>query len=144
MSPRSKLLFLLLVIVQAAHSVEEYVTRLFETFAPARLVAGLVSHDLALGFVVINAAFLAIGAWCYVGPVRAGGLAGRVAAVVWVAIELANSLGHITIAALSGAYFSGLLTAVLLLGTAVCLAISLLADRTRGKPVAVSTMESTR
>ena len=135
MSPRSKMLFLLLVIAQVAHSVEEYVTRLFEVFAPARFVSGLVSEDLALGFVVINAAFIGIGAWCYVGPVRAGGAAGRIAAAVWVAIELANSLGHVTIAVLSGAYFSGLLTAVLLMVTAVCLAFSLLADRRRGEPV---------
>ena len=136
MSPRSKVLFLLLVIAQAAHSVEEYVTRLFEVFAPARFVSGLVSEDLALGFVVINAAFIGVGAWCYVGPVRAGGVAGRIAAAVWVAIELANSLGHATIAALSGAYFSGLLTAVLLMVLAVCLAFSLLADRRRAEPVA--------
>src|SRR5262245_42829234 len=118
MSPRSKLFFLLLVILQAAHSVEEYVTRLFEVFAPARFVSGLVSDDLSLGFAVINAVFVAVGAWCYVGPVRAGGVAGQVIAAVWVAIELANSLGHITIAAVSGAYFSGSLTAALLLITA--------------------------
>jgi uncharacterized protein (DUF2062 family) len=136
MSPRSKLLFFALVIAQAAHSVEEYVTRLFEAFAPARFVSGLVSQDLALGFVVINAVFIGVGAWCYVGPVRAGGAAGRIAAAAWVAIELANSLGHVTIAALSGAYFSGLLTAVLLMVTAVCLLFSLLADRRRREPVA--------
>ena len=136
MSPRSKLLFLALVIAQTAHSVEEYVTRLFETFAPARFVSGLVSDDLALGFVVINTAFIVIGAWCYVGPVRAGGFAGRIAAAVWVAIELANSVGHLTIAALRGAYFSGSVTAVLLLATAGCLAFSLLAEGKRGEPVA--------
>ena len=143
MSARSKLLFLVLVIVQAAHSVEEYVTRLFEIFAPARFVAGLVSDDLALGFVVFNALFLVIGAWCYVGPVRAGGVAGRAAAVVWIAIELANSVGHITIAVSSGAYFSGSATAVPLLVTAVCLALSMLADRRRVERVAASTMGST-
>src|SRR5262245_37734959 len=136
MSPRSKLLFLVLVIAQATHSVEEYVTRLFEIFAPARFVSGLVSDDLALGFVVINAVFIAVGAWCYVAPVRGGGVAGQVAAAVWVAIEFANSLGHLTIAASRGAYFSGSLTAVLLMVAAGCLAFSLLADRRRGAPVA--------
>jgi uncharacterized protein with HXXEE motif len=136
MSPRSKLLFLLLVIVQAAHSVEEYLTRLFEVFAPARFVSGLVSDELALGFAVVNAVFFGIGAWCYVGPVRAGGVAGQVAAAAWIVIELANGISHIGIAAASGAYFSGSVTAVLLLVTAVCLAFSLLADRKRGVPVA--------
>ena len=135
MSPRSKLFFFLLLIAQVAHSVEECLTRLFEVFAPARFVSGLVSEDLALGFAVVNAAFIGVGAWCYVGPVRAGGVAGQIAAAVWIAIELANGLGHITIAAMSGAYFSGSLTAVFLIVTAVCLAFSLLADTRRGAPV---------
>jgi Protein of unknown function with HXXEE motif len=136
MSPRSKLFFLLLVITQAVHSVEEYVTRLFDVFAPARFVSGLVSEDLALGFAVVNAAFVGVGAWCYVGPVRAGGVAGQIAAAVWIAVELANGAGHLAIAAASGAYFSGSLTAVLLVVTAACLAFSLLTDRRRGAPVA--------
>jgi hypothetical protein len=129
MSPRSKLLFLLLIIVQAAHSLEEYVTRLFEVFAPARFVSGLVSEDLALGFAVANAAVVGIGAWCYFGPVRAGGVAGQFAAVVWIVIELANGITHIAIAAVSGAYFSGSLTGVFLVVAATCLAFSLLKDR---------------
>jgi hypothetical protein len=134
-SPRSKLFFLLLVIAQAAHSVEEYVTRLFEVFAPARFVSGLVSEDLALGFAVVNAAFVGVGACCYAGPVRAGGVAGQIVAAVWIAIELANGVGHLAIAAASGAYFSGSLTAVLLVVTAACLAFSLFTDRRRA-PVA--------
>jgi len=136
MSPRSKLFFLLLVIAQAAHSVEEYVTRLFEIFAPARFVSGLVSEDLALGFAIVNAAFVGIGAWCYGGPVRTGGAAGQMAAAAWIAIELANGIGHLGIAAVSGAYFSGSLTAVLLVVAAASLAFSLLTDRRRGAPVA--------
>ena len=136
MSPRSKFFFLFLVIAQAAHSVEEYVTRLFEVFAPARFVSGLVSEDLALGFAVVNAVIVAVGAWCYVGPVRAGGAAGQTVAAVWIAIELANGVAHLAIAAASGAYFSGSLTAGLLLVTAACLAFSLLTDRKRGVPVA--------
>jgi hypothetical protein len=136
MSPRSKRLFLLLVIAQATHSVEESVTRLFEVFAPARFVSGLVSEDLALGFAVVNAAIVAVGAWCYVGPVRAGGVAGQIVAAAWIAIELANGVGHLAIAAASGAYFSGSLTAALLLVTAASLAFSLLTDRKRGVPAA--------
>jgi hypothetical protein len=136
MSPRSKLLFLLLVIAQVAHSVEEYVTQLFEVFAPARFVSGLFTENLPLGFAVVNAALVAIGAWCYLGPVRAGGAAGQTAAVLWIAIELVNGAVHIGIAASRGEYFSGSLTAVLLVITAACLAVSVLTDRRRGAPVA--------
>jgi hypothetical protein len=135
MSARSKLLFLLLVAAQAAHSVEEYVTRLFEVFAPARFVSGLVSADLALGFVAINSAFVVVGAWCYAGPVRAGGAAGRIAATVWVAVELANGLAHIGIAAANRAYFSGSATAVVLVVVAASLGLSL-RERVRSDSVA--------
>lgn len=34
---RTQLVFLLLILAQAAHSVEEYATRLYEVFPPARL-----------------------------------------------------------------------------------------------------------
>ena len=125
MSRRSQRLFLLLVIVQAAHSVEEYVTRLFDVFPPARWVSGLISNDLAMGFAIVNAAIVAAGVLCYVGPVRGGGSAGRVVAIVWSAIELANGFGHIAMATMAGGYFSGALTAVGLVATAGCLAFSL-------------------
>lgn len=43
-----------LVMTQAAHSVEEYAGRLWETFPPARFVIGLIFQDLERGFVAIN------------------------------------------------------------------------------------------
>src|SRR5919108_3737803 len=102
MSRRSKLLFLLLVITQAAHSLEEYLTRLFEVFPPARLVSGLISDDLAIGFALVNSVIIVGGVWCYVGPVRTGGGAGRVVASVWTVIELANGIGHVAMAIFAG------------------------------------------
>lgn len=129
MSERSKRLFLLLVAVQAAHSVEEYLTRLYEVFAPARFLSALISDDLAIGFVIINAAVIALGAWCYVGPVRSGLGAGTLLAWLWLVVESANGTGHILIAASTGSYFSGALTGVGLVATAACLAISLRIDK---------------
>ena len=82
-SRRSKLLFLLLIAVQAAHSVEEYAGRLYEVFPPARFVSGLVSGNLSLGFLVINVAIVGFGAWCYFGPVRSGLGAGWVWRPSW-------------------------------------------------------------
>ncbi len=40
---------LLVVIAQAAHSIEEYTFRLYEIFAPARFVNSLLSAKLARG-----------------------------------------------------------------------------------------------
>ena len=131
MSRRSKLLFLLLIAVQAAHSVEEYTGRLYEVFSPARFVSGLVSENLWVGFVVVNAAVIAVGAWCYFGPIRSGLSASWVVAWLWLTIELANGIGHISIAVWEWRYFPGALTAVGLVVAAVSLALSLRTDRAR-------------
>lgn len=40
--------FLALILVEAAHSLEEYVFRLYEVFAPARFISSLVSDDTAI------------------------------------------------------------------------------------------------
>jgi hypothetical protein len=132
MSRRSRMLFLFLVVAQLAHSVEEYLTRLFEVFAPARVVSALVHSDLAVGFVTINAVVVGVGIGCYAGPVRSGHEAGRLVAWLWVVIELVNGVAHIALAALARGYFSGAITAVVLVGTSACLAFSLRADSNRG------------
>ena len=114
--------FLLLIVIQAGHSVEEYVTGLYEVFAPARFVSGLISDDLSVGFAVINAALVAVGFWCYVWPVRSGGPHPRAWAWCWVTLELGNGLTHVVLALSARAYFPGALTPPLLVGTAAWLA----------------------
>jgi hypothetical protein len=59
---------LFLILAQGAHSIEEYVTRLYEVFGPARFVSSLVSSDLALGFLVVNGALVMFGLWCWAFP----------------------------------------------------------------------------
>jgi hypothetical protein len=130
------MLFLFLVVVRVAHSVEEYSTRLFEVFAPARILSGLVNSDLAVGFVTINAIIVGIGIWCYLGPVRHGREAARPVAWLWAVIELVNGVAHIALAVLASGYFSGAITAVGLVGTSACLAFSLKADGNRDAPIA--------
>ena len=67
---RIQLTFLALVAVQAVHSLEEYRGRLYEVFAPARLVSGLVSNDLERGFVIANLALVAFRLWCFLWPIQ--------------------------------------------------------------------------
>jgi hypothetical protein len=50
----------------------EYLTKSYEVLAPARFVSGLISNDLAVGFLVANAALVAFGLWCWAVPVRSG------------------------------------------------------------------------
>jgi hypothetical protein len=61
---RTRSAFAAVIGAQAAHSVEEYVLRLCDVFAPARFVSGLFSHDLATGFALANALVACHGAAC--------------------------------------------------------------------------------
>ena len=67
---RIQLTFLALVAAQAVHSVEEYAFRLYEVFAPARFVSGLISSDLQRGFAIGNLTLVAFGFWCFLWPIR--------------------------------------------------------------------------
>jgi len=115
--------FLLLILAQAAHSVEECVTRLYAVFTPARIVSNLVSDDAPLGFAVANAVIVAAGLLCWAGPVRAGWRIAPFVVWLWIIVELANGAAHSTMAAARGGYFAGVATAPLLLFFAGWLAV---------------------
>jgi hypothetical protein len=126
--------FLFLILTQAAHSIEEYVTRLYQVFAPARFVSGLISDNLALGFLAVNAALVAFGLWCWAVPVRSSWPAAMAFAWVWTVLELGNGLGHCGLALRQGSYFPGLITAPLLLLFASWLAVLQVRHARRGPP----------
>jgi len=125
MSWQSRWAFLALIAAQAAHSIEEYIFRLFDVFAPARFVSGLVSTNLGVGFAVANAALVLFGVWCYVARVRPGHPSARVFAWFWTVLELANGIGHSVLAFSRGGYFPGVTTAPVLLGLSAYLAFRL-------------------
>ena len=120
---KGQVVFLLLILAQAAHSVEEYVTKLYEVFAPARFVSGLVSANLGVGFVVFNAGLVGFGLWCWAFPVRSGWPAARGLAWFWVILELGNGIGHSVLALSRRGYFPGVATAPLLLVFAAWVAV---------------------
>jgi hypothetical protein len=122
---RGQIVFLCLILAQCAHSIEEYFSKLYEVFAPARFVSGLVSNDLALGFLVVNAALVAFGLWCWAVPVRSGWRAAGGLVWFWTMLELGNGIGHSVLAWSRGGYFPGLATAPLLLLLAAWLAFLL-------------------
>ena len=86
--------FGLLILAQAAHSVEEYVGRLWESFPPARLLTGLFSENRERAFLALNVALVAFGFWCFIWPVRRGWPSAALFAWIWVAIELINGIVH--------------------------------------------------
>ncbi len=121
--------FLGLVATQAAHSIEEYIGRLYDVFPPARFVSGLVSQDLARGFVIINVALITFGLWCFIWPVR-GQWSSAIALVwFWIVIEVVNGIGHPLWTLAQLGYTPGVATAPILLFLALYLAWQLAAGR---------------
>ncbi len=118
-------LFGLLVAAQAAHSIEEYVGRLWESFPPARLLTGLISTDRELGFLVINVGLVAFGVWAWVVLMPPRTATARTVAWFWVAVEVANGLVHPLWSVRIGGYTPGVATAPILLVVALLLARSL-------------------
>ncbi len=111
---KTTLLFGALVLAQAAHSVEEYVGRLWETFPPARLVSGLVSANLERGFVEANIALVLFGVLCWLFPVRLGWRSASIVLGFWTVIEGINAIGHPAWSILQGGYTPGVATAPIL------------------------------
>jgi hypothetical protein len=105
----------LLILAQAAHSIEEYYGRLWETFPPARFVAGLISQDLELGFLVANVVIATFGVWCFLWPVSRSWRSATAIAFVWAVIELINGIGHPLWALRQRGYAPGVATAPILL-----------------------------
>ncbi len=121
MRPNARSTFGFLILAQAAHSIEEYVGRLWEVFPPARLLTGLISDDRRFGFLVLNVSLVTFGAWCYLWPVSRGWRSARAIALGWIAIELINGFGHPLWSLYLGSYTPGVVTALVLLPLALWL-----------------------
>jgi hypothetical protein len=117
-----------LVLMQAAHSVEEFAGRLWESFPPARFVSGLISADLERGFIA-NVLLVSFGLWCWRWPVRRGWQSAVPIAWAWVAIEFVNGVGHPLWTLRQASYTPGVATAPGLLVLALYLASQLLRSR---------------
>ena len=115
MKRKIRLAFLILILTQAAHSIEEYRTRLYEVLAPARFISSLFSDDPAAGFLTANALLVAFGLFCWGLPVRLNWRGARGLTWFWTLLELANGAGHLFFALNRGGYFPGAATAPLLL-----------------------------
>jgi hypothetical protein len=126
---RFELSFSMLVAIQAAHSVEEYVGRLYDVFPPARFVSGLISGNLERGFVIFNVGLLLFGLWCLLWPVRRRWPSAIPLVWFWVGIELINGIGHPLWSLIERSYTPGVATAPLLLVLAMYLAQQLRHER---------------
>ncbi|MFL5599219.1 MAG: HXXEE domain-containing protein [Gemmatimonadaceae bacterium] len=128
--------FSALIFVQVAHSTEEYIGRLWESFPPARFLTGLVSSDRGLGFIILNIALVAFGLWCVLFPVRKEWPSAAAFIWFWIVIEIINGIGHPTWTLRQGGYTPGVLTAPILLIIALYLAFQVRKTRRQLYPAA--------
>src|SRR5258708_37283066 len=113
MTSKIPTVFLLLVILQAIHSVEEFIFRFYERFPPMRFLYQNAPHLAKPAFVISNALLVSIGLVCFyywVQPARKGA---TVVVWIWIIIESLNVFAHLVWAALIGGYNPGLVTGVL-------------------------------
>jgi len=111
MDKKYKIVFLVLFIVQAAHSIEEYIGTLWEVFPPAAALCSLVSNDLESGFLIINIGFFILGLFVWWVPVRLEYVVAKYLIWFWIILELVNGVGHTIWALLNTSYKTGLITA---------------------------------
>ena len=125
MATRVKLAFAALLLAQAAHSVEEYVGRFWESFPPARFLTGLVSPDREWSFVALTILLIGFGLWCLLWPVRRGWPSAVLLGWAWVIVETINGIVHPLWTLWQGGYTPGVATAPVLLALAVYLGYQL-------------------
>ncbi len=104
--------FLLLVGLQALHSIEETtfgLYRLLPYFQPF----GNAAFEV---FVTANALVVALGFWCYRYRVKPAAASARAWIWGWCLVEIANGILHPTWSLLAGQYIPGTATAPFLLG----------------------------
>ena len=117
--------FLLLILAQAAHSIEEYAFRLYDLIGPARFVSELFGVERPIGFAIGNSLLVSFGLWCWFARVRPQRPGARGLAWFWALLELANGTIHVGLAIAAGGYFPGVATAPLLLGFGAWLLVRL-------------------
>ena len=121
MNKRIQIIFLLLVLTQGLHSIEEYFGKLWEVFAPAKFLSSLISKNLETGFLIINIILFIFGLWCWLFPVRKNYLIASGLIWFWIIIEMVNGIGHPIWAIYERAYVPGVITAPILLILAIYL-----------------------
>ena len=107
--------FLLLMVSQFLHSIEEVHFGLWEVFAPARFISGLINSNLELGFIIANVLIVCVGFVCALFLFRYENIVGKLVIGFWIILETVNFSVHTFMAIKTWGYFPGIYTAPLLL-----------------------------
>jgi len=120
---RYKSIFLLLILAQAFHSLEEYFGQLWNVFPPAKYLTSLVSADIESGFITINIGLFIFGLWCWFIPVLRNYSYSKGLMIFWIVIEIINGIGHPLWSIMQRSYTPGVATAPLLFTLAMYLSL---------------------
>ena len=125
--------YLLLVLVQAAHSIEEYFGHLWDVFPPAKWLTGLIASNRHDAFLAINFGLFIFGMFSWYFIVRKRQKFALV--IVWfmVLLEISNGIMHIGWSIKQSNYAPGLITAPFLLIVAFLLAKTTYDDKVRSE-----------
>jgi Protein of unknown function with HXXEE motif len=123
---RIKTTFLLLVLTQGVHSVEEYAGRLWEVYPPARFICSLLSNNPETGFIILDIGFISFGLCCWLFCIHKDQLYAQGLIWFWIVMEMINVTGHFASFVLERKYVPGVATAPVLLILAVYLARQIL------------------
>jgi len=114
-------LFLLLVLLQTAHSIEEYSFGLYERLGPFKWLESQWPGVAPVAFAIVNIGFVSFGFWCYFTSVRRLRATAGLWITIWCLVEIGNGIGHPLWSLLAGQYVPGTVTAPFLLVVAVML-----------------------
>ena len=110
--------FLLIVLVQGLHSIEEYFGNLWDVYPPATFLSGLVSSNLKTGFIIINIGLFIILMITWLSTFSKN-FSIRGFLWFWTVMELINGIGHSVWAITERSYEPGLITAPILILLAI-------------------------
>jgi len=125
MNKKIRAAFLILIVLQALHSTEEFIFRFYEVFPPMVRLYRDAPQLARPAFVVFNLALLMGGLICLFRWVWPGRRGARTIVWIWIGGEILNALAHATWAILIGGYNPGLLTGVGFVPVAVYLGYQL-------------------
>jgi hypothetical protein len=114
MNNRIRVTFLLIVLVQALHSIEEYFGKLWEVYAPATFLSGLISSNLKSGFIIINVGLFIVLMLTWLTTFNKN-YSAKGLLWLWIILEIINGAGHTLWAIIERSYVPGLATAPILI-----------------------------
>ena len=88
---------------------------MWESHPLARFLAGMISSNLACGFIIANALIVTFGVWCTLWPARHQWRVVKSLAWFWLILESINIISHSLWSLFSGGYTPGLATVPLLI-----------------------------